>query len=351
MLSDNVSAGLNETTLKNNIPAAVTVELTRRCVLSCRHCYLPETRGRKPPRGEVELNTIQWKKLLGQVAQAGGLYLTFTGGEPLLRQDLAEICGFATSLRFDVRIYSTGLGLDPARARSLKAAGVSAFELSVYGQPEIHDRITGVQGSFQKTFAAAGLLKKAGIKIKLKTPLMRLNFKECGWLVRLAKKRGFGIAFDPVIAPGNDGDGRNLCLRLAGADLARAIKTVTSNKTQITRFGSNAFSRPFAFDFFCGAGRNVAALDPYGNVNPCLQMPVDLGSALKTPFRKIWRSSPWLKRWRSFKNSDLKECRSCSYLNSCSRCPGISLLEKGDLLASNKTACEIAGIMCKLKRS
>jgi radical SAM protein with 4Fe4S-binding SPASM domain len=89
----------------------------------------------------------------------------------------------------------------------------------------------------------------------------------------------------------------------------------------------------------------VAALDPYGNVSPCLQIPVSVGSALKTPFKKLWQAAPWLKKWRALKNSDLPECRACALLYSCSRCPGISLLEKGDLLAANAPACEIAGIV------
>ena len=124
------SARLNAVTLKKNIPVSVTAELTRRCPLSCRHCYLPETRGRAEPAHEI--STAQWKNIFKKLSGAGALYLTFTGGEPLLRPDLPELCRFAKELRFDVRVFSTGLGLTPALARELAAAGISGFEISFY---------------------------------------------------------------------------------------------------------------------------------------------------------------------------------------------------------------------------
>ena len=188
-MPDSPSARLNSLTLAGNIPVAATLELTRRCPLSCLHCYLPETRGRV--RAGAELTTAQWKSIISQLAGAGALYLVFTGGEPLLRPDLAELCRFATDLTLAVRIYSTGLGLTPAQAEEFKKAGVSAFELSLYGGPSAHDAITGVKGSFKRSLAAARLLKKAGLKVKLKTPLMKDNFLQAGRLRALAAREGF----------------------------------------------------------------------------------------------------------------------------------------------------------------
>ena len=127
------SAKLNNLSLEHCVPVSVIAELTRRCPLSCLHCYLPETRGRAKAAGE--LNTAQWKDILEQLARAGALYLAFTGGEPLLRPDLPELCRRAKELHFDIRVFSTGLGLTAELAGELRAAGVSVFELSFYGRP------------------------------------------------------------------------------------------------------------------------------------------------------------------------------------------------------------------------
>gem|GEM_PF-210995 len=382
-----VSARLNELTLLKNIPASATIELTRRCPLACAHCYLPETGGRASAGGE--LSTGAWKTVLGQLAEAGGLYAVFTGGEPLLRPDLPELCAYAKRLKFDVRVFSSGLGLTKTIAGQLGGSGVSAFELSVYGRAAVHDAVTGLKGSFTKTLAASMLLKKAGIKVRLKVPLMKVNFGERAWLERLAEQHGFGIAFDPVIAPGNDGDRSNLALRLNAAQLARLAQEQRSTGAQEHRNtgaqghrntgaqehrgtgtqghrstgaqehrGTSASapasnlptihaSTPPAIhasslDFLCGAGRNVAAVDPCGNLYPCLQMPVPLGNLLETPFGKLWRTAAWLKKWRAIKTGDLTGCRSCRRLAVCNRCPGISLIEEGSPLVPNTPACAMA---------
>lgn len=271
-----------------------------------------------------------------QLAGAGGLYLVFTGGEPLLRPDLARLCSFAKKLNFDVRVFSTGIGLARRRALELKRAGVSAFEISFYGRPEIHDGITGAKGSYAQSLAAARLLKKTGIKVKIKTPLTRANFSQAAFLRGLAKREGFGIAFDPVITAANDGDRSALALRLGQKELVRAVKLLGGSEQAAAPEPSPAM------DLICGAGRNVCALGPDGTLYPCLQLPVKLGELRKKSFASVWKASAWLKRWRRAGEKDVKACAGCQDAAFCSRCPGVSLVEEGDLFAPNAPACALA---------
>jgi radical SAM protein with 4Fe4S-binding SPASM domain len=328
------SAKFNALTLERGVPAFVTAELTRRCPLVCRHCYLPETRGRAA--AAPELNTAAWKRILEDIAGAGGLYLAFTGGEPLLRPDLPELCAFARGLRFDVRVFSSGHGLTPELAAALAAAGISAFEISVYGRPGTHETITGSSGSFGRSLAAAKLMRGCGVPVRLKMPLMADNSAQAGWVEKLAEAEGFTVSFDPVIAPANDGDGAALKHRLGGRPLAAAV-------ARLDRAPAVAQEPyPLSFDLLCGAGRNVCAVGPDGTLYPCLQLPVKLGNLARRGFRDIWSSSRWLKKWRAAGEKDLKGCAGCADSAFCSRCPGISLLEEGDLFAPNKPACEMA---------
>ncbi len=367
-LENTLPARLNALTLERNIPVSVTAELTRRCPLSCRHCYLPETSGRARPG--PELDTGKWKKILGQLAEAGALYLVLTGGEPLLRPDLADLCRYAKELRFDVRIFSTGLGLTAGLAKELKEAGVSAFEISFYGRPALHDGITGLKGSFKLSLTAARLLKKTGMNVKIKTPLMKINSAQAGWLQKLAKREGFEISFDPVIAAANDGDKSALPLRLTGPRLAKTVKLLSSfpdprssisdsrspfpdtrHPTPDKHSLASLDSRPSTLDFLCGAGRNVCAVGSGGELYSCLQLPVKLGNLAGQRFKEIWKNSPWLKKWRLAGVKDLKGCSSCAQLDFCSRCPGVSLLEEGDLFAPNRPACEMAEITQQLSKA
>lgn len=333
---------LNNLSLEHCVPVSVIAELTRRCPLSCLHCYLPETRGRA--KAGAELNTAQWKNILEQLAGAGALYLAFTGGEPLLRPDLPELCRRAKELRFDVRIFSTGLGLTKELAREFGEAGVSAFELSFYGRPAIHDSITGLKGSFKSSLAAARLLKNNGLKVKLKTPLMKLNSGQAAWLQKLAKAEGFELSFDSVLVPANDGDRSALSQRLSGPKLAETVKRLGPAAAGPS-YDLSPVSSSLSEDFLCGAGRNVCAVGPAGELYSCLQVPVKLGDLTRSKFAAIWKNSPWLKKWRQVGTKDLKGCVSCSHIGFCSRCPGVSLLEEGDLLAPNGPACEMAEIM------
>ncbi|HBB66900.1 MAG: hypothetical protein A2X28_04765 [Elusimicrobia bacterium GWA2_56_46] len=349
------AAKLNTLTLERNIPVSVTIELTRRCPLSCRHCYLPETRGRAAPGSE--LPAAQWGKILAQLAEAGALYLVFTGGEPLLRPDLAELCARAKKLKFDVRIFSTGLGMDGALALKLKKAGVSGFEISFYGRAQIHDAITGLKGSFEGSLSASRLLKKAGIKVRMKIPLMKTNLPQIGWLKALAKREGFGISFDPVITAASDGDDAALKFRLSSRQLAKAVNLLSLSSSLIPHPSSLpsppsppsvplSFSlHPSAFGFPCGAGRNVCAVDPGGELYPCLQLPVKLGNLKRERFAGLWKNSRWLKKWRSVGVKEMGKCASCPHIDFCSRCPGVSLIEEGDVFAPNKPACAMANAL------
>jgi radical SAM protein with 4Fe4S-binding SPASM domain len=190
---------------------------------------------------------------------------------------------------------------------------------------------------------------------------MKSNFGEAAWLLRLAKELDCESALDPVLSPGNDGNRDNLRLRLDKKELAAVVELLEKNgpraayrasrtaprASRLAPLAPSHASRAPSLDFFCGAGRNVAAVDPYGDLSPCLQLPVKLGNVLQTPLMILWKSSPWLKKWRALKTGDLKECRNCANLSICNRCPGVSLLEEGDVLVPNEPACEMAELKAK----
>ncbi|KAF0127186.1 MAG: radical SAM protein [Elusimicrobia bacterium] len=330
-----VLAGLNRLSLEKNIPLTAVIELTRRCPLSCRHCYLPEARGRARPGRE--LSARQWLKIFRELAGLGSMNLVLTGGEPLLRPDLPEIAGGAASLGFGVTVFTTGLPAAPALLRALKKAGVSSFELSLYGRPAVHDGITGLKGAQKRTLAAARLMKRLGFRVKLKCPLMRSNAGEAGYVMRTAKKGGFRYSFDIALAPGNDGDRAALKMKLSAAELKKSLRLPALRPEPNPEGGAG--------DLICGAGRNTVAFAPDGTVYPCLQLPLPLGNAVKIPLSRIWKNSGWLRWWRSRGRRHIEKCRSCRLWDNCSRCPGLALLEDGDLMGPSSQACRAAGLV------
>ncbi|HOY64046.1 MAG TPA: radical SAM protein, partial [bacterium] len=121
-------------------------ELTRRCNLRCRHCYVCGGDERR------EMSTEQVFRALDVLADSGTLFVTFTGGEPLVRRDFFEIAERAAEKNFAVRIFTNGTLIDEAAADRIAALNPLEVGISVYGATaETHDGITMSPGSFEKS--------------------------------------------------------------------------------------------------------------------------------------------------------------------------------------------------------
>ena len=330
-MKESVAAALNRLTLERCVPLSAQLELTWRCPLRCRHCYLgPAPKWR-------ELSAAEWRSALRQLKGLGCLFLVLTGGEPLLRKDLPELCRHATKLGFDIRIFTTGLGLSRGLLKELAGCNVSGFELSFYGRPATHDAVTGLPGSAGATLAAARLAKNNGFKVKLKTPLMKPTLGELAFIRKLARREGFGFSLDPVLTRPAGGEQSLRKLRVSGAKLKALLADRDLNPLVKNGLGLSDPASPV-----CGAGRNTVNISPYGQVRPCLQLNVPLGNLRKKKLRAVWKDSAWLKRWRRVRAADIKDCAGCAAADYCSRCPGVSLLETGKIDRPYPTACLLA---------
>ncbi|MEW6041044.1 MAG: radical SAM protein, partial [Elusimicrobiota bacterium] len=271
-------------TYKKNIPLMCVFELTGRCNLRCLHCYIPEY-------NVPELTTDEVFSTLRQMYEAGCMYVVFTGGEPFIRADIFEILGFAKSLHFDVRVFSNATLIDGTRAKKISQTGISSVEVSLYGRQAIHDRITGVSGSFKKTVQGLMSMKQRGIKLTIKCPVMKLNFSEYPWLINFARENNFNYRFDASISPKTDGNCGPLKYRINKSGL----KKLFSDKTLVTKTEvGKRKERIVAIeqsDFSCSAGKNFISITCCGDVFPCLQMPIKVGNVREMKFRDIMNSA------------------------------------------------------------
>lgn len=186
---------------KDRIPLYTTLEITYRCNLSCIHCYIPKEY--RNLRGEITYQ--QTRKVIKQIADVGGLYLVFTGGEPLLREDIFDLIAYAKKLKFVVILFTNGTLVDSNVARKIKLSGVDKVEISLYGDREVHNKIT--KGDwFDKTVNGIGYLRELGIKVAIKLPIMKPNYKGYKFIRKYVQKNGLEVKFDFVLAPKNDGN-------------------------------------------------------------------------------------------------------------------------------------------------
>jgi radical SAM protein with 4Fe4S-binding SPASM domain len=328
---------LFERTVRLHIPLSVHIDLTMRCNERCVHCY--RVIERRP-----ELTTGELTALLEDVARAGTLYLTFSGGEVFLRKDLFELIEYARRLHFDVRLKSNALLVTPEKAARLRALGVRQVDISIYSaDAAVHDRVTKVPGSLERSLAGAALLKEAGIAVKLSCPLMKQNVGQYREIRALAERLGVLCGFDPMITAKNDGDTSPLRLRITRKDLLQVLQDPTMNPDLGRGEACEASSgRPDLDAVPCGASHNACYISAYGDVMPCVALPIACGNVRDEPFEEIWHRSPEMLRVRSIRIRDLHTCSSCAAFQFCNRCPGQALVENGDLYGPSPANCEQA---------
>ncbi len=320
-----------------SVPLNMMLELTYRCNESCIHCYLPETQGARDPRPQDELSAEEWGRALEEMAGAGTLYLTLTGGEVLLREDFPRILEIARGLSFAVDIYTNATLLTPEMADLWAALEVHGVGVSCYS-PEAawHDRVTRLPGSFERTMRGVRLLRERGIQVKLKTPLMKWNLDSAGALMALAGELGVGYQFDPMLAPRNDGVTTPQRLALGVAGLRKAYQDQALIAPELVSGAGRLRPR----EPTCSAGRTSGAVNPFGVVFPCIQWMAPAGNVRLQPFARIWREGAVLLKARSYTGQDVKPCPDCGGRHVV-HCLGLSQLERGDPLVPDSNACRL----------
>jgi len=113
--------------IKRPYPTSAQIELTYRCDLNCIHCYCKGSEVKK------ELTACEWKDLIDQMHSAGTMWLTITGGEPLLRKDFIEIYAYAKKKGFFISLFTCGTLLDDETIRYLSENPPYSVEISLYG--------------------------------------------------------------------------------------------------------------------------------------------------------------------------------------------------------------------------
>ncbi|MBM3248185.1 MAG: radical SAM protein [Candidatus Omnitrophica bacterium] len=322
---------------QSTVPFLAQWELTTRCNLDCIHCCIKN----EHLNGELTFEEI--KDILYQLKAENCMVQRFSGGEPFLRKDFFKILELATKMQFAVLILSNGTLLDEGDAKTLKKLGIMNIQLSLYGATAaMHDSITLVKGSFDKTMNTIRLLKKHKVSFKIATMSFNKNFEELKELRKMAKKEKWDIGFDFVIFPAIWSSKDPVILRASDEQIKSAAKSkllIWSNK--------KASKKRFrAEDRFRGhLGLEIGSS---GKVFPSVINRMEAGDLRKSTFSHIWHRSKVFNYIRNL-NEKSFECFSCKYYNKCCRNRDIAYLEQGSITAKPLEICRINQIFHKNK--
>jgi MoaA/NifB/PqqE/SkfB family radical SAM enzyme len=333
------SARLKQVALDRAQPLSASLELTYRCNWRCVFCYNPRHHDR---RG---LGGTEWLAVLDDLRVLGTLYVALTGGEPLTHPEFLAIARGVRERAFALRILTNGALVTEALAAEIEALRPLAVEMSLHGaSAATHDLATATPGSFERMLRGVDRLLARSVSVVLKTPLTRLNEAEMDGVRRIADERGVPWRVDPVLTPRDDGDPGPLAFR-ASADAVERMFRAVRDAGQLpheerAKGGTN-----------CGLGRTTLAVDPEGNVFPCLQWRRSpLGNVRETPLREMWAgSAERLAAASVARSANDRLVEAGGALASFPFCPALALQRTGDPLQPDEGHREHAVIVERVR--
>lgn len=297
--------------------SAMTDESGRwQCNQKCRFCYAAG----QCKSASRELSTDEWKKVIDKLWDARVPMLTFTGGEPTMREDLAELVGYAK--RFVTRLNTNGVKLTPELAKSLREAGLDSVQVTLYSHDEsIHNDLVGCS-HFADTVNGIKNAVEAGLDVSVNTPLCKKN---ADYAQTLEFIRSLGVSF--VTASGlictGMADVNHEEYDLSSDELYSIIKNAkefcdcADMEIDFTSPGLIAAEKLEDLGMnvpMCGAALSNMAIAPDGTAVPCqswLGSDADLGNILTDDFKKIWNH----EKCRTLRRMTESEALSCPFRN------------------------------------
>jgi putative heme d1 biosynthesis radical SAM protein NirJ2 len=312
---------------------------TNACNLNCPHCYRDAG---KPAEGE--LTTSEAKTLIEQIKEAGFRIMVFSGGEPLLREDIFELVKHASDSGLRTVFGTNGMLLTRDVVQKLIDASASAMGISLdSADSEKHDKFRGIPGAYNLTMEGMKNCREMGLKFQIHTTVMDWNYDEIEKITHLAIEVGASAHHVFFLVPTgraahlasgimNAKKYEQLLERLMDKQKEISIELKPTCAPQFMRIAKQK-GMNMRFTRGCIAGIAYCIISPIGNVQPCAYLDKKVGNVKETSFIEIWKNSEIFKELRTMKYRGT--CGICDYKDVCGGCRArAAYYHKGDYMAS-----------------
>jgi len=337
---------------------SLQIELTSRCNERCVHCYIPHENKLS------DIDTGLFYDTLDQCQDMGVLELTLSGGEPLLHENFCEFMSKAKSYDFSITVLSNLTLLNDDIITVMKNNRLSSVQVSLYSMnPDIHDSITKLPGSFYKTKESIIRLIENNIPLQISCPTMKQN-KNCYVdVLNWAYEHKCRPLTDYIMMAQYDHNAGNLNNRLSLDEVGSVINSIINNnlKYQQQILREDFFQedrRDRSQDQVCGVCITSICMEATGNVYPCPGWQGYIcGNLRETTLQDIWENSSKVKYLRNLRKKDFSKCQGCDCRAFCSMCMVRNANENqemsvvgtlGDPLIINEHFCEVAKLNRKI---
>ena len=311
----------------HKLPILSEVALTYRCNLGCVFCYAGCNRNHDLPEMTFDELGIIFDKIKNEAHVPS---VSFTGGEPTLREDLPELVELAVKKGLRVNLISNGVLIDDKLASRLKSAGLASAQISVEaGDAETHDKQARVKGAFEKTLNGIRVMRAAKIPVHHNTTINTININSVHKLPALAKSLGLTRFSMNMIIPSQWIKDENPDLLVKYSDIGKTVLKVKEiAQKEGIRF---LWYSPTPYCLFnpishnlgnkgCAACDGLLSIDPEGRIIPCSSFFEPQGSLLHGNFKELWNA----KRPCELREKKLAPdaCYDCQYFDLCEgACP------------------------------
>ena len=344
LLCDTIGPGDNLRYRRKDIPRPVVVwNCTRQCNLRCIHCYA--NAGNRKSLGEM--NTAAGKAFIRDLADFGVPVILFSGGEPLLREDLFELASLAKEQEIRVALSTNGTPITKAVAEKISRVEFAEVGISLDGIGVTNDHFRGQEGAYEAALKGIRNCVALGLRVSLRLTITRFNYQEIPAIFRLIEAEDidrvcfYHLAYSgrggslqredinhsqtrsvvdmicertldlhrrglrkEVLTVGNHADGVYLYLKLREQDPQRANKVLDL----LSINGGN------------NSGIRIGAVDDLGNVHPDqFWWHYSLGNVCQRKFGDIWTdtSEPLMQGLKNRKGLLKGRCARCRFLDLC----------------------------------
>lgn len=334
-----------------HVPVNGTFELTSRCNLSCKMCYVRHTKKQEDEKGS-ELSADQWIELGQQALKAGTLYLLVTGGEPILHPHFEEIYTALTKMGFIITIYTNGTLINKRLQKLFEKYPPTEIGVTLYGaSKETYKKVCGTEEAFEQTIEGLERLKTVKTNLEIRTTYIQDNVADMEQIFHLAMKytknykinqqvhRSFSTVSTEVeecrLSP-------KQAIDFSEKYLEFFMEQNKERQQEAVYFG-NRSSKRTGFEIApknikCLAGKCMYSINWQGRMTGCNTFEVPYTEPLKEGFLNAWNRLPKLIE----EILEPEECKNCSFgkEEACGNCPPIRYIETGSFQCVPEYICE-----------
>lgn len=322
------------------------IEVANECNERCVHCYIPHECKTKM------IDSTLFYNIIAEGRNMNIINVTLSGGEPLLHKDFVSFLNRCRELDLSVNVLTNLTLLTDEILEEMKKNPLLSVQTSIYSMnAEVHDTITKVKGSFEKTKNNLLRLKECGIPLQISCPIMKENQESFIDVVKWAKENDIIIATEYVIFASYDHTNCNLLHRLALEEIEKAFDMQTSegyikNLYQL----ANEKKEQKPDDSVCSVCRYYLCVAADGTVFPCIGWQTNIiGDLNKQSIKEVWETTEEIQRLRDIKWLDFKKCLECNNRGYCTVCMMSNSNENadGDPFRIDDYHCKVAAMIHK----